>query len=79
LATRIFRRPLMSVQCRVSVDDSQFIESVKFQVLPRIGESVSMSLNGASTSLRVSRVLHLPEGESPDGSLIVLELTSKIL
>lgn len=69
----------MSVQCRVSVDDSQFIESVTFQVLPRVGESVSMSIGGAPTNLRVSRVLHLPDGESPDGSLIVLELTSKIL
>ncbi|MER9301887.1 hypothetical protein NKJ06_02330 [Mesorhizobium sp. M0293] len=69
----------MSVQCRVSVDDSQFIDNITFQVVPRIGESISMSLHGASANLRVSRVLHLPEGESPDGSLIVLELTSKIL
>ncbi|MER9947691.1 hypothetical protein [Mesorhizobium sp. M0047] len=69
----------MSVQCRVSVDDSQFIDNITFQVVPRIGESISMSLHGAHTNLRVLRVLHLPEGESPDGSLIVLELTSKIL
>jgi len=69
----------MSVQCRVSVDDSQFIDNVRFQVVPRIGENVSMSRDGAFANVRVSRVLHLPEGESPDGSLVVLELTSKIL
>ncbi|MER9300219.1 hypothetical protein NKI38_27570 [Mesorhizobium sp. M0621] len=70
---------MMSVQCRVSVDDSQFIDNITFQAVPRTGESISMSLDGVSANLRVSRVLHLPEGESPDGSLIVLELTSKIL
>ncbi|RJT32696.1 hypothetical protein D3227_26275 [Mesorhizobium waimense] len=69
----------MSVQCRVSVDDSQYIQDVTFQVLPRIGETVSMAIGGSAANLRVSRVVHLPEGESPDGSLIVVELTSKIL
>ncbi|UVK41758.1 hypothetical protein LHFGNBLO_005842 [Mesorhizobium sp. AR10] len=66
----------MTIQCRVTIDENQFIEDVTFQAVPRIGESVSMA--GDTTSLRVSRVVHLPEGASQE-ALIVVELTSKIL
>jgi len=69
----------MTVQCRVTVDDSPTLEEAAFLAVPRIGETVSLAIGGAATSLRVSRVVHLPEGLSPDGAAIVLELTSKIL
>ena len=69
----------MTIQCRVTVDDSQYIDEVPFQAVPRVGESVSMTIDGDTLTLRVSRVVHVPDRATPDGGSIVVELTRKIL
>ena len=67
----------MAVRCRVSIDDDRDVDELAFQELPRVGESVSIPLEGANRSLRVLRVAHMPETEH--GASTMLELTSKIL
>ncbi|TYL23862.1 hypothetical protein E0F63_09965 [Streptococcus pyogenes] len=67
----------MAVRCRVSIDDARDVDELAFQELPRVGESVSMPLEGSTRDLRVLRVVHMPGGEQ--GATTMLELTSKIL
>ncbi|MBZ9854284.1 hypothetical protein LB566_10750 [Mesorhizobium sp. CA13] len=68
----------MTVNCRVSIDNRpQSIEAV-FQAVPRIGESVSLSVDGNAQELRVSRVVHVPDG-SLEGAAIIVEVTPNIL
>ncbi|MEW6634887.1 MAG: hypothetical protein AB1440_28785 [Pseudomonadota bacterium] len=67
----------MAVRCRVSIDDAKDVDELAFQELPRIGESVSVALEGSNRDLRVVRVVHVPGSEQ--GAATMLELTSKIL
>ncbi|WP_296739413.1 hypothetical protein [Mesorhizobium sp.] len=67
----------MSVTCRVSIDDAKDVNELAFQELPRVGESVSVALEGSKRDLRVVRVVHVPGSEH--GATTMLELTSKIL
>ena len=67
----------MAVRCRVSIDDASDVDELAFQELPRVGESVSLPVEGSNRNLRVLRVVHVPGGEQ--GATTVLELTSKIL
>jgi hypothetical protein len=46
--------------------------------VPRIGESVSLSVDGSPQDLRVSRVVHVPDGRL-EGAAIIVEVTSNIL
>ncbi|UDL89466.1 hypothetical protein LGH82_31155 [Mesorhizobium sp. PAMC28654] len=68
----------MTVSCRVSIDNRQESADVVFQAVPRIGESVSLPIDGNAQDLRVSRVVHMPNG-SLDGAAIVVEVTTSIL
>ncbi|MDX8527646.1 hypothetical protein RFM68_24395 [Mesorhizobium sp. MSK_1335] len=52
-------------------------DELAFQELPRVGESVSIPVEGSSKDLRVLRVVHIPGSEQ--GATTMLELTSKIL
>jgi hypothetical protein len=61
----------------VSIDDASDVDEVAFQELPRVGESVSLPLEGSNRNLRVLRVVHMPGSEQ--GATTLLELTSKIL
>ncbi|MDX8478790.1 hypothetical protein RFN28_09895 [Mesorhizobium sp. VK24D] len=67
----------MAVRCRVSIDDARDVDELAFQELPRVGESVSMLIEGSARDLRVMRVVHIPGSEQ--GGTTMLELTSKIL
>lgn len=68
----------MTVSCRVSIDNRPESTDVLFQAVPRIGESVSLPIDGNTQDLRVSRVVHMPNG-SLDGAGIVVEVTTNIL
>jgi hypothetical protein len=61
----------------VSIDDASGVDELAFQELPRVGESVSLPLEGSNRNLRVLRVVHMPGTEQ--GATTLLELTSKIL
>ncbi|PBB21478.1 hypothetical protein [Mesorhizobium sp. WSM4313] len=67
----------MAVRCRISIDDERDVDELAFQELPRVGESVSIPVEGSSRDLRVLRVVHMPGGEK--GATTMLELTSRIL
>lgn len=67
----------MSVTCGVLIDDTRDVSELAFQELPRVGESVSVPLEGSNRDLRVVRVVHMPGSE--DDASTMLELTSKIL
>ena len=67
----------MAVRCRVSIDDAKDVDELAFQELPRIGESVSVALEGSNRDLRVVRVVHVPGSEQSAATM--LELTGKIL
>ncbi|RAZ89867.1 hypothetical protein DPM33_16980 [Mesorhizobium hawassense] len=67
----------MAVRCRISIDDARDVDELAFQELPRIGESVSIPVEGSSRDLRVLRVVHMPGAEQ--GATTMLELTSRIL
>ena len=67
----------MAVTCRISIDGSREADELAFQELPRVGESVSMPIDGSSRDLRVLRVVHMPGGDHRGQTM--LELTSKIL
>ncbi|MDX8497258.1 hypothetical protein RFM99_02390 [Mesorhizobium sp. VK4C] len=71
------RERQMAVRCRVSIDDARDVDELAFQELPRVGESVSMPVEGSNMDLRVLRVVHMPGSEQ--GATTKLELTSKIL
>ncbi|WFP60631.1 MULTISPECIES: hypothetical protein [unclassified Mesorhizobium] len=53
------------------------MDELAFQELPRVGESVSLLIEGSNRDLRVMRVVHVPGSEQ--GATTTLELTSKIL
>ena len=67
----------MAVRCRVSIDNAGDMDELAFQELPRVGESVSVPLQGSYRDLRVVRVVHLPGSEEAPSTIV--ELTSKIL
>ncbi|MGT2465974.1 hypothetical protein [Mesorhizobium sp.] len=67
----------MAVRCRISIDDERNVDELAFQELPRVGESVSIPVEGANRDLRVLRVVHMPGSEQ--GATTILELTSRIL
>jgi hypothetical protein len=67
----------MAVTCRISIDGAREPDDLAFQELPRVGESVSMPIDGSNRDLRVLRVVHMPGGDHR--ALTMLELTSKIL
>jgi len=67
----------MAVRCRVSIDDASDVDELAFQELPRVGESVSLPVEGSNRNLRVLRVVHMPGDEQ--SATTILELTSKIL
>lgn len=67
----------MAVRCRISIDDERDVDEIAFQELPRVGESVSMPVEGSSRDLRVLRVVYMPGSEQ--GATTMLELTSRIL
>ncbi|WP_246674970.1 hypothetical protein [Mesorhizobium sp. B2-4-11] len=54
------------------------IDRGRFPGRARIGESVSLSVDGNAQDLRVSRVVHVPDG-SLEGAAITLEVTGNIL
>lgn len=68
----------MTVNCRISIDNRPDAADAIFQAVPRIGESVSLSVDGNQQDLRVSRVVHVP-GNTPDGAAIIVEVTTSIL
>ncbi|RWL87021.1 MAG: hypothetical protein EOR67_09500 [Mesorhizobium sp.] len=67
----------MAVRCRISIDDDRDVDEFAFQELPRVGESVSIPVEGTNRDLRVLRVVHMPGSEQ--GAATMLELTSRIL
>ncbi|RWB70738.1 MAG: hypothetical protein EOQ50_23380 [Mesorhizobium sp.] len=67
----------MAVRCRISIDDERDVDELAFQELPRVGESVSIPVEGTNRDLRVLRVVHMPGSEQ--GAATMLELTSRIL
>ena len=67
----------MAVRCPISIDDARDVDELSFQELPRVGESVSMPVEGSNQDLRVLRVVHMPGSEQ--GATTMLELTSRIL
>ncbi|MEI9403710.1 hypothetical protein [Mesorhizobium argentiipisi] len=67
----------MAVRCRISIDDERDVDELAVQELPRVGESVSIPVEGSNRDLRVLRVVHMPGGEQ--GATTMLELTSRIL
>jgi hypothetical protein len=68
----------MAVNCRISIDNRPEAAEAVFQAVPRIGESVSLSIDGTTQDLRVSRVVHVTNG-SPEGAAIIVEVTNSIL
>ncbi|ESY86317.1 hypothetical protein NKI51_16655 [Mesorhizobium australicum] len=68
----------MTVNCRISIDNRPDATNVTFQAVPRIGESVSLSVDGNPQDLRVSRVVHVPNG-GLEGAAIIVEVTTNIL
>lgn len=68
----------MAVSCRISIDNRPEATDAIFQAVPRIGESVSLSIDGNTQDLRVSRVVHVTNG-SLEGAAIVVEVTTNIL
>ncbi|TPL63406.1 hypothetical protein [Mesorhizobium sp. B2-3-15] len=68
----------MTVNCRISIDNRPDATNVTFQAVPRIGESVSLSVDGNPQDLRVSRVVHVPNG-GREGAAIIVEVTTSIL
>ena len=68
----------MTVNCRISIDNRPEAADAVFQAVPRIGESVSLSIDGTTQDLRVSRVVHVTNG-SLEGAAIVVEVTTNIL
>ncbi|TGQ64217.1 hypothetical protein EN829_020200 [Mesorhizobium sp. M00.F.Ca.ET.186.01.1.1] len=68
----------MTVKCHVSIDNRPETTEAVFQAVPRVGESVSLSCDGNPQDLRVSRVVHVPDG-SLEGAAIVVEVTTGIL
>ncbi|MBB6412246.1 hypothetical protein [Mesorhizobium sangaii] len=42
----------MTVNCRISIDNRPEATDAVFQAVPRIGESVSLSINGSAQDLR---------------------------
>ncbi|MER9328158.1 hypothetical protein NKJ26_19365 [Mesorhizobium sp. M0152] len=68
----------MTVYCRVSIDNRPDTTEAVFQAVPRIGESISLSVDGSAQDLRVSRVVHVPNG-ALEGAAIVVEVTTNIL
>jgi len=53
----------VTVNCRISIDNRPDATDAIFQAVPRIGESVSLSVDGIPQDLRVSRVVHVPDVE----------------
>ncbi|TPJ37653.1 hypothetical protein FJ492_18940 [Mesorhizobium sp. B2-5-4] len=68
----------MTVNCRISIDNRPDATNAIFQAVPRIGESVSLPVDGSPQDLRVSRVVHVPNG-GLEGAAIVVEVTTNIL
>lgn len=68
----------MTVSCRISIDNRPEAADALFQAVPRIGESVALSIDGNTQDLRVSRVVHVTNS-SPEGASIIVEVTSNIL
>ncbi|MEO5755457.1 MAG: hypothetical protein ABIQ51_01240 [Mesorhizobium sp.] len=68
----------MTVNCRVSVDNRPQATDAIFQAVPRIGESVSLSIEGNAQDFRVSRVVHVPNG-SLEGAAIIVEVTTNLM
>lgn len=68
----------MTVYCRVSIGNRPDTTEAVFQAVPRIGESISLSVDGSAQDLRVSRVVHVPNG-ALEGAAIVVEVTTNIL
>ena len=68
----------MTVNCRISIDNRPEAADAVFQAVPRIGESVSMLIDGSAQDLRVSRVVHVPDG-ALEGAAIIVEVTTNIL
>ena len=68
----------MTVNCRISIDNRPEATDAVFQAVPRIGESVSLSIIGNAQDLRVSRVVHVTNG-TLEGAAIVVEVTTNIL
>jgi len=71
------RERQMTVTCHISIDGTREADELAFQELPRVGESVSMPIEGSNRDLRVLRVIHMPGGDHRGHTM--LELTSKIL
>ncbi|MBN9218987.1 MAG: hypothetical protein J0I79_13630 [Mesorhizobium sp.] len=68
----------MTVNCRVSIDNRPDATNAVFQAVPRIGESVSLAVDGSAQDLRVSRVVHVPS-DGVEGAAIIVEVTTSIL
>ncbi|WP_027057761.1 hypothetical protein [Mesorhizobium loti] len=68
----------MTVNCRISIDNRPDAADAIFQAVPRIGESISLSVDRSQQDLRVSRVVHVPGG-TPEGAAIIVEVTTSIL
>ena len=68
----------MTVTCRISIDNRPEAADAIFQAVPRIGESVSLSVDGSPQDLRVSRVVHVPDG-TLEGAAIIVEVTTNVL
>ncbi|MCF6122189.1 hypothetical protein EN904_26190 [Mesorhizobium sp. M7A.F.Ca.CA.001.07.2.1] len=68
----------MTVNCRLSIDNRPEATDAVFQAVPRIGESVALSIDGTTQDLRVSRVVHVTNG-SLEGAAIIVEVTTNIL
>ena len=68
----------MTVNCRISIDNRPDANDAVFQAVPRIGESLSLSVDGSPQDLRVSRVVNVPGG-TLDGAAIIVEVTTNIL
>ncbi|UCI34250.1 hypothetical protein [Mesorhizobium sp. B4-1-4] len=67
----------MTVNCRISIDNRPATNAI-FQAVPRIGERVSLSVDGSPQDLRVSRVVHVPDGKL-EAAAIIVEVTTNIL
>ena len=70
----------MAVLCNVSIDANNNSIDVPFEVVPRIGESVSIPMSGDPKVFRVTRVQHnAGDLAAPDRASIDIEVTSHIL
>lgn len=70
----------MTIRCSVSIDGSTELHDVPFAVVPRIGESVSIPVDGRDTSYRVTRVEHLPANQAEIAEpSVAVEVSSKLL